>query len=105
MRFPRAFVTLAAASLIAVPAIASETAQDAAAPASAEAAAPVAKAGQAIFSADGRRLGSIYRVAADGSAQMLLDGRMFTIPAETISQNDGKIVTSLSKKDIISQRR
>lgn len=108
MRFPRALLTVAAASFIVTPALASATTQanetvDTVAAASTGE--PVAQAGKAIYSADGRRLGSIYKVMADGSAQLFLDSRLYTVPADTISSDDRKIVTSLSKKAIIDLRR
>ena len=122
MRFPRALLTVATATLLATPAIANQN-TEAAAPSAATstvatAAVPafseveanasteaVAQVGKALFSADGRRLGSIYKVTADGSAQLLLDSRMYVVPASSLSLDDRKIVTSLSKKDIIDLRR
>jgi hypothetical protein len=56
--------------------------------------------GKMLYSADGKRLGSVYRVGDDGSAQLILDGKMRTVPAETLSVVDGKLTTSLSKKDV-----
>lgn len=51
--------------------------------------------------AQGKRLGAVYRVAADGSAQVLLNGKAYVVPASTLSVEDGKIVTTLSKRDVI----
>lgn len=95
MRFPRAllpFIALTTASLAlpSMPAYASEF---------------VAKEGKAIYSSDGKKLGSIYKVAPDGAARVFLDNRLFTVPADSITEADGKIVTNLTKRDIITLRR
>lgn len=78
----------------AVPAIA----QDATPPAAS------AVAGKYLYDADGRNLGSIYKVTASGSAQIILDDRQITIPASTISLADGKLTTSLTKREIRNLR-
>jgi hypothetical protein len=65
-----------------------------------EAGAPVQVApGKMIYSGTAR-LGSVYRVNGDGNPQVVLDGKLVTIPASTLSNVDGKLTTSLSKKDI-----
>lgn len=70
-----------------------------------EASAPVAAAkGKMLFAANGGRLGSIYRVGDDGSVQLILDGKMKTVPGNTLSMADGKLTTSLSKAEVISLR-
>lgn len=70
--------------------------------AGAAAATPVASAtkGQMVVSANGARLGTVYRLTADGSPQVIIDGRMVTIPATTLSVSDGKLTTSLSKSAV-----
>ena len=74
-----------------------------AAPAFAEdAAAPVAVRGKMLTDATGGRLATVYRVAPDGSASIIIDGRMVTIPSSTISVADGKLKTSLSKREVIA---
>jgi hypothetical protein len=67
--------------------------------AAAQEGAPVAERGKMLYSSTGTRLGAVYRVGADGSAQLILDGKMVTVPANTLSVVDGKLTTSLSKKD------
>jgi hypothetical protein len=56
--------------------------------------------GQMLVSANGSRLGLVYRVNADGSPQIILDGRVITIPLATLSSENGKLVTSLSKNAV-----
>lgn len=67
-------------------------------------AAPVAVKGKMLYATNGGRLGSVYRVAGDGSVQLILDGNMRTVPANTLSVVDGKLTTSLSKAEVISLR-
>ena len=68
-----------------------------------EAAAPAeAKAveGQLLY-AKGKRLAAVYRVNEDGSAQVILDRKMYVVPASTLSSENGKLTTSLSKGEVI----
>lgn len=57
-------------------------------------------AGKMLYGSDGRRIASIYRIAANGDAQVILDGRLLTVPAATLSTATGKIATSLTKTEI-----
>lgn len=83
---------------VAAPAVAESVSQ----PAVKEA---VAKKGKMVVAAGGTRLGPVYRVAANGGVQLILEGRLITIPADTLSTSeDGKVVTSLSKKEALSLR-
>ncbi len=77
-------------------------AEGVAAPTAATAPAPVASKGEMLLAAGGARLAPVYRVTADGSAQIIFDGRLVTIPANTLSSADGKLTTSLSKRDVIA---
>lgn len=56
--------------------------------------------GQMLVYANGARAGVVYRVTADGSPQLIIDGKLVTIPAATLSSSDGKLVTSLSKSAV-----
>jgi hypothetical protein len=56
-------------------------------------------AGKMLYSG-GNRLAAIYRISNDGSPQVILDGKLVTIPASTLSDVGGKVTTSLSKKDL-----
>lgn len=91
---------VAVVALAAMSATAAQQATDTAAPASA--AAPVAVKGKMLVSSNGSRLGVIYRVGPDGSAQIIIDGKLVTVPAATLSAADGKVVTSLSKSEILA---
>ena len=66
------------------------------------AAASVAEKGKMLIAANGARLGTVYRVGADGAAQIIIDGRMVTVPANTLSSVDGKLTTSLTKSQVLA---
>jgi hypothetical protein len=66
------------------------------------AAVAVAAKGKMLVGADGGRLGVISRVTADGGAQIILDGKLITIPASTLTDVDGKLTTSLTKSAVLS---
>ena len=87
-------VAALALSLSAVPAVAQET------PPAAPAVLTAAK-GKMLVTADGARLAPVYRVASDG-LQIILDGRMVTVPASTVTLVSGKPTTSLSKNQVIA---
>jgi len=62
----------------------------------------VAEKGKMLMASNGSRLGKIYRVTDDGSAQLIIDGKMVTIAASTLSVVDGKLTTSLTKSEVIA---
>jgi hypothetical protein len=74
------------------------------APSSTEAAAaPVsASKGAMLIAANGSRLANVYKVGADGSAQIIIDGKLVTIPAGTLSISNGKLTTSLTKSEVLA---
>lgn len=69
-----------------------------------EAAALDVNAGKMLYGANGHRIASIYRVTSEGDPQIILDGRMVTVPASTLSEVDGKVTTSLTKREIARSR-
>ncbi len=58
--------------------------------------------GKMLVAANGARLGPVYRVGADGSAQIFIDGKLVSIPVATLSTADGKLTTSLSKSEVLA---
>lgn len=58
-------------------------------------------AGKMLYGPDGHRIGSVYRVTAQGDAELILDGKMVTAPASSLSLANGKLTTSLTKSDLI----
>lgn len=93
MRFP---ILLAALISAASPVLAQ--------PAAATMSPAVATKGQTLTSADRARLGSVVRVNGDGSVAIIFDTRLLVIPASTLKVADGKLTTSLSKREITSLR-
>jgi hypothetical protein len=69
-----------------------------------EAAPAKLNAGQMLYSAAGYRVAPIYRVNAEGNPQIILSGKLVTVPATTISSVAGKVTTSLTKKDLASAK-
>lgn len=70
--------------------------------------APVAavtvEVGKPLVDVEGKRIGAVYRVGDDGSAQVIVDGKLYAVPAATLSIVDDKLVTNLKKKDVLSKR-
>jgi hypothetical protein len=56
--------------------------------------AAAAAEGTTLFSEDGHRLGIVYKVADDGSAKLIFDGKLVTIPASTLTDVSGKLTTT-----------
>ena len=69
-------------------------------PVFAEDAAPAAVRGKMLVDAGGARLAPVMRVGADGSASIIIDGHVVTVPAATLSVADGKLKTSLTKNQV-----
>ena len=57
-------------------------------------------AGAMLYAANGYRLAPIYRVTSEGNPQVILNGKLVTVPASTLSDVGGKVTTSLSKKEL-----
>jgi len=99
------FATLAALAVVSavaapVSVFAAETAQPASAMVDAAASAVTPKPGKMLYASDGRRVGSIYRVNADGNPQVILNSQLITVPASTLSDVQGKITTSLTRSEL-----
>jgi hypothetical protein len=60
--------------------------------------------GHMLTAANGARLAPVYRVASDGSPQIILEGKMVTIPLSTLSVAEGKLSTSLTKSQVLALR-
>lgn len=64
--------------------------------------AAVGSKGQMLIAVNGARLGQVYRIGADGSAQIFIDGKLVTIPVATLSMANGRLTTSLSKSEVLA---
>lgn len=63
---------------------------------------PVATKGAMLHSADGVRLGEVDRVESDGSVQLIFEGKVVTVPGNTLSVQDGSLVTTLKKVEVMN---
>lgn len=87
-----------ALGLVALP-VAAHAADPAPAAAAATAVASEIKAGQLVWSADGRQIGRVDRVR--GTAVVVIsDMKMVYIPIATLSSNNRGLVSTLSRKEI-----
>lgn len=60
--------------------------------------------GKMLYGPKGERLAAVYRVTQDGVAQIILNGKMVSVPAATLTAADGKLSTSLTKRDLLTSR-
>lgn len=62
------------------------------------------QAGKMVY-ANGQRLGAVYRVKPDGSPQVMVSGKLVTVPVATITvDEDGKVLSTMTKAAIMTQR-
>lgn len=59
--------------------------------------------GEIISTADGQRLGRVYKTFADGGAAVIVRHKMVVIPAQTLSRAEGKLTTSLSYREAMDR--
>jgi hypothetical protein len=59
--------------------------------------------GEIISTADGQRLGRVYKTFADGGAAVIVRHKMVVIPAQTLSRTEGKLTTSLSYREAMKR--
>lgn len=91
-------LSAALAILVAAPAYAGEDAQGASV--AAESASLDIRKGENIVDADGKRIGKVYQVNTAGDPQVIANMRLVTVPAASLSRVEGKLVSSLSRKEI-----
>jgi hypothetical protein len=88
-----------AATMAAFPANAAENQQVREANSAATAAVAVS-AGKMLYGPNGNRLAAVYRVTSAGDVQIILDSKLRTVPASSLSDVNGKITTSLTKAEL-----
>jgi hypothetical protein len=64
----------------------------------------VAVLGKMLYDAEGKRVAAIYRIADDGTVQVIVSGKLIEVPKATLSLVDDKLVTSMVKKALVAQR-
>jgi len=57
--------------------------------------------GKMVYGVNGQRLAPVYRVNSDGSVQLILEGRLVTLPATGLSEVNGKLTAPESKADLL----
>lgn len=56
--------------------------------------------GNMIYGANGQRIAAVYRVTAASGVQIIIDGKLITVPASSLSEQNGKVVTSLTRSEL-----
>ena len=64
-----------------------------------------AKEGSLLYSEDGRRIGTVYKVSDDGSVKVIYNDKLVVIPASTLSDVKGKLTTTLTKSEVYGLTR
>jgi hypothetical protein len=93
--------TVATLAVIPTAVFAAEATQSVKAAADATSAPVTVTAGKMLYGPDANRIASIYRVTPNGDAQVILNGRLLTVPAATLSSATGKVATNLTKAQIL----
>jgi len=60
--------------------------------------------GKMLYSTGGKKLAPVYKLDANSAPQILLEGKLVTVPAATLSEVDGRVETSLTRKDLMTRR-
>jgi len=96
------FVSIAilAAVAVASPVLAAESSQSVRAETEVTAASPSVTAGRMIYGGNGQRIAPAYRVASDGTVQVILNGKLVNIPSASLSEVNGKVQTTLTKVEL-----
>jgi hypothetical protein len=101
---PLAFVATLSIFSLAPAALHAETSQSVRA--ASQAAAPVnVLAGRTLFGGNGNRIAAVYRVDSQGRVQVILDGKLITVPGSTLSEVNGKFTTSMTKQELLRSAR
>ena len=58
------------------------------------------KRGDMLYTADGKRVGNIYRVSEAGDAQVIYRSKMITVAASTLTAAEGMLITSLTLDEV-----
>ena len=58
--------------------------------------------GKLLYDADGKKLAPIYKLDPNGVPQILLDGKVITVPMSTLTEVDGKFTTKLTKRELMT---
>ncbi len=57
--------------------------------------------GEIVYGADGKILAPVYRVNTDGCVQVIMEGRLVTVPATVLTEVNGKLTSAKNKSDLL----
>lgn len=60
--------------------------------------------GRMLYTADKHQLGNVYSIKKDGSAEVIVDTRVVVVPASSVEAKNGKLWTSLTRKEALGAR-
>jgi hypothetical protein len=92
--------TLATFSLVPIAVHAAETSQSVRAEVAVATPMKIAE-GKMVYGNNGQRLAPVYRVNSDHSVQLILEGRLVTIPATVLADVNGKLTASETRADLL----
>ena len=55
---------------------------------------PAVSVGRSLYTTEGKRIAQIYRVTANGDVQVIVNSKLFTVAAASLSDVNGKLTTS-----------
>ena len=58
------------------------------------------KVGRLLHTASGAPIQPVYKITAAGEPQIIIDGKMVTVPAATLSMSGKKLVTTLTVPEL-----
>ncbi|PKP98879.1 MAG: hypothetical protein CVT74_09535 [Alphaproteobacteria bacterium HGW-Alphaproteobacteria-13] len=62
------------------------------------------RAGEVVRDSRARVLGRVHKVQPDGTTLVIVGGRVVPLPASTLSVQNGKLVTTLTKGEALQQK-
>jgi len=60
----------------------------------------VASKGQMLYDSSAARVATVHKVNDDGSVSIILDGKVISVPASTLSVIDGHLTTNMTKNQV-----
>lgn len=61
--------------------------------------------GEMLHASNGRKVAAVYEIGEEGEVRVIFARKLMTVPADTLFREDEKLMTSLSKRDIILANR
>jgi len=61
----------------------------------------IATKGQMLYDSNSARVATVHKVNDDGSVSIILDGKVISVPANTLSVVDGHLTTNMTKNQVL----